>query len=68
VVDIRAAGIPAEDTAGRVVKADRVVGMADRAVMRAPVDQAADPVDHAAASGNISARRKFASFVSRRWT
>jgi hypothetical protein len=33
-----------------------------------PVDRAVVPADRAAASANISARRKFASFVSRRWT
>jgi hypothetical protein len=62
------AGILAEDTAGRVVKAVRVVVTVDRVAMRDRVDQAAVQVDHAAASGNISGRRKFASSASRRWT
>jgi hypothetical protein len=68
VVDIRAAGILVEDTAGRVVKVDLAVDTADRAVMRVRVGRAAVQADHAAGSDNISGRRKFASFVSRRWT
>ena len=62
-------GIPAEvDTAVRVVKAVRVaVDTAVRAAMRDPAAQAAVRVDHAAANGNISARRKFASSAWKRW-
>ena len=62
------AGILAEDTAGRVVKAVRVVVTVDRVAMRDLVAQAAVRADHAGASGNISERRKFASSASRRWT
>jgi hypothetical protein len=50
------------------VKAGRVVVTVDRVAMQDRVDQAAGRADHAAASGNISGRRKFASFASRRWT
>jgi hypothetical protein len=57
------------DTAVRVVKAVRVAaGTVVRAEMRDPVAQAAVREDHAAASANISARRKFASSASKKWT
>jgi hypothetical protein len=68
VVDIRVAGILAEDIAGRVVKAGRVADMADRGGMRVRVGRVAVRADHAVGSGNISGRRKSASFASRRWT
>jgi hypothetical protein len=70
VGDIPAAGIPAVvDTAVRVVKAVRVVaGTVVRAEMRGRVAQAAVREDHAAAKGNTSARRKFASSASKKWT
>ena len=62
-------GIPAVvGTAGRVVKAVRVVAdTVVRAETRDRVAQGAVREDHAAASGNISAKRKFASSASRRW-
>jgi hypothetical protein len=63
-VDIRAAAVTAVRAAKAVRGADMVVraGTPDQAV------QAEVREDHAVASGNISARRKFASSVSRRWT
>ena len=67
-VDTPVAGIPAEDTADRVVKADRVAATVARVAMRGRVVLAVVREDHAAASGNISAKRKFASSASRRWT
>jgi hypothetical protein len=67
-VDTPVAGILVEDTADRVVKADRVGVMVVRAAMAVRVGLAAVREDHAAASGNISGRRKFASSASRRWT
>jgi hypothetical protein len=66
--DIRVAVILAEDTAGRVVKAGRVVVTAGRVAMEVRVDLAEVRADHGAASGNISGRRRFASSASRRWT
>ena len=62
-VDIRAAV-----TAVRAVKAVRGADMAVRAGTPDQAVQAEVREDHAVASGNISARRKFASSVSRRWT
>jgi hypothetical protein len=67
-VDTPVAGILVGATADRVVKADPVAVTVDRVAMRDPAVLAADPEDHAAASGNISGRRKFASSASRRWT
>jgi hypothetical protein len=53
------------------VRAAKAVQVADMVVRAGTPDQAARAAvreDHAVASGNISARRKFASSVSRRWT
>lgn len=63
------AGIPAEVvTAVRAVKVVRVAAdTAVRAEMRDPAAQAAVREDHAAASGNISARRRFASSAWKKW-
>jgi hypothetical protein len=66
---IRVAGIrEVAVTAAPVVKADRAAGMVVRAETQDRVDRAAVPEGHAAASGNIFARRRFASFASKRWT
>jgi hypothetical protein len=67
---VRRVDIPAGDTAVRGAKAGRVVaGMAARGVMAAALAApAAVREGHAGANGNISARRKFASSASRRWT
>jgi hypothetical protein len=67
-VDTPVAGILVEDTADRVVKAGPVAVTADRVAMRDRVVLAAVREDHAAASGNISGRKKFASSASRRLT
>jgi hypothetical protein len=48
-------------------KAARAEAVVD-AVKEDPVGRVAVQVDRAAASASISARRRFASFVSRRWT
>ena len=62
------AGTPAEvDTAAPAVKAVRVAGTVVRAATRDRAVQAAVRVDHAAASGNISARRRFASSALKKW-
>ncbi len=63
------AGIPAEVvTAVRAVKVVRVAAdTAVRAEMRDPAAQAGVREDHAAASGNISARRRFASSAWKKW-
>jgi hypothetical protein len=53
--------------AARVAKAVQVVGDVKVALV-VRVDQGADPVDLVAASASFSARRRSASFVSRRWT
>jgi hypothetical protein len=50
-----------------VVKVVPVVAVADAAKVADPVARAAVQVDLAAASGNFSARKKSASFVSRKW-
>jgi hypothetical protein len=47
----------------KVVRAEAVAG----AVTADPVDQVVVQADRAAASASIFARRKSASFVSRRW-
>jgi hypothetical protein len=59
--------IPAAVTAAHAVKAGQAVGMAGRAGTRDQAVRAAVRVAHAAASGNISAKRKFASSASRKW-
>ncbi len=60
----------AEDTEAVVdgVKAEAVVVDAAKVGREAPAGQVVVPVDLAAASASISARRKFASSASRRWT
>jgi hypothetical protein len=55
-------------TVARAVTAVHRGGKADAKVVRAAkADQAAVRVDHAAASANISARKKFASSASKKW-
>ena len=62
------AGTPAEvDTAAPAVKAVRVAGTVVRAAMPVLAVQAAVREDRAAASGNISAKRKFASSAWKKW-
>jgi len=51
-----------------VAKADQVAVVVDAVKVEDREDRAAVPVDLAAASGNFSARKKSANFVSRRWT
>jgi hypothetical protein len=63
-------GIPEEATllaAVDAVKVGQVEAVAG-AVKADPVGRVVVPADRAAASASISARRKFASFVSKRWT
>jgi hypothetical protein len=65
VVVIPEEATPAEAVdAVKVVRAEAVVD----AAKVGPVGRAVVPADRAAASASISAKRKFASFVSRRWT
>jgi hypothetical protein len=67
----RAAGTPVEDIPAAVVdvaKGAQVVGAVDAVKEAVPADQAVVRVDHAAASASISAKRKSASSVSRKWT
>ena len=61
--------IPEEDIllAAGVVKAARAEAVAG-AAKADPVGRVVVQADRAAANANISARRRFASFVSRRWT
>jgi hypothetical protein len=62
--------IPEEATPLEAVdgaKVARAVEAVAGAVKADPVDRVVQ-ADRAAASASISARRKFASFVSRRWT
>jgi hypothetical protein len=51
-----------------VAKAVPVEAVADAVKVAVPAVRAAVQVDLAAASGNFSAKRKSASFVSRKWT
>ena len=51
-----------------VAKAVPVAAVADAAKLADLVVRAAVQADLAAASGNFSARKKSASFVSRKWT
>jgi hypothetical protein len=51
-----------------VAKAVQAVAAVDAVKVAARAARAAAPADLAAASGNFSARKKSASFVSRRWT
>ena len=51
-----------------VAKGVPVVAVADAVKVAVPAVRGAVQVDLAAASGNFSAKRKSASFVSRKWT
>ena len=59
---LSAMGIPAGGAQGHRLLSLHEHNEVDR------VDRAAVPEGHAAASGNIFARRRFASFASKRWT